>query len=208
MGCRDRAQYAHPQINSQAKAKLILRNAYESLLARRPDGGYVPWLASAYGVSEDGRTYTFTLRDGVTFSDGDRLDAAAVALNVMRLKGPAYSGSISAGLVSHVADARAIDARTVVFSLDAVYAPFLAGVAALPLISPRSFASSQLKSGGKEIAGTGPSCSSVTRAARRSGSFATRPMTGRPPPPGTEGRPISTRSHTGSCLNRPSAPAR
>ena len=146
----------NPHLNSQAKAKLVLRNVYESLLARSPEGGYVPWLASAYTVSQDGKTYTFTLRDDVTFSDGEKLDAAAVALNFTRLKDPAYSGSISAGMVSHVAEARAPDPRTVVLSLDQVYSPFLAGAASLPLISSRSFGSSQLKSGGTEIAGTGP----------------------------------------------------
>lgn len=146
----------NPHLNSQAKAKLILRNAYESLLARSPDGGYVPWLASGYEVSADGRTHCFTLRDDVTFSDGERLDAAAVALNFTSLKDPAYSASISAGLVSHVADARALDARTVVLTLDTVYSPFLAGAAGLGIISPRSFGSSQLKSGGKAVAGTGP----------------------------------------------------
>ena len=36
----------NPQLNGQDKTKLLLRNAYESLLARTADGGYVPWLAT------------------------------------------------------------------------------------------------------------------------------------------------------------------
>lgn len=146
----------NPHLNGQAKAKLILRNVYESLLARTADGGYVPWLATEYTISDEGKTYTFTLRDGVTFSDGEKLDAAAVALNFTKLKEPTYSGSISAGHVSHVVEALAPDPRTVVLKLDTIYSPFLDGAAGIEIISPKAFTSQQLKSGGPEIAGTGP----------------------------------------------------
>lgn len=146
----------NPHLNGQAKAKLVLRNAYETLLARTADGGYVPWLASAYEISDDGKTYTFKLRDDVTFSDGEKLDAAAVVLNFTKLKEPLYSGSISAGYLSYVVETKAADQHTVVLKLDRVYAPFLDGVASIDILSPRAFASTQIKSGGPEIAGTGP----------------------------------------------------
>ncbi|GAJ92397.1 putative peptide ABC transporter substrate-binding protein [Rhizobium rhizogenes NBRC 13257] len=146
----------NPHLNGQAKAKLVLRNAYESLLARTADGGYVPWLAAGYEISDDGKTYTFKLREDVTFSDGEKLDAAAVVLNFTKLKEPLYSGSISAGYLSYVMEAKAADRHTVVLKLDRVYAPFLDGVASIDILSPRAFASTQIKSGGPEIAGTGP----------------------------------------------------
>lgn len=146
----------NPHLNGQAKAKLILRNAYETLLARTPEGGYVPWLAKNYSISEDGRQYTFNLREDVTFSDGEKLNAAAVALNFTKLKEPLYSGSISAGHVSNVSEVIAVDDHTLVIKLSRVYSPFLDGASGIEIISPRSFASSQLKSGGTEIAGTGP----------------------------------------------------
>ncbi|WP_448955374.1 ABC transporter substrate-binding protein [Labrys neptuniae] len=146
----------NPHINGQAKAKLILRNAYESLLARTPDGGYLPWLAKDYDISADGRTYSFTLREDVTFSDGEKLDAAAVALNFTKLKEPLYAGSISAGQVSHVTEAIAASSHKLILKLDKVYAPFLDGAAGIEIISPKSFASPRLKAGGPEISGTGP----------------------------------------------------
>ncbi|MDJ1634382.1 ABC transporter substrate-binding protein [Rhizobium rhizogenes] len=146
----------NPQLNGQDKTKLLLRNVYESLLARTADGGYVSWLATSYKISDDGKTYTFTLRDGVTFSDGEKLDAAAVVTNFTRLKDAAYSGSVSAGPVSRVVDAKAVNAHTVVLTLGDVYAPFLDFAASLEILSPKAFTSSQLKSGGTEIAGTGP----------------------------------------------------
>ncbi|TXR50568.1 ABC transporter substrate-binding protein [Phyllobacterium endophyticum] len=146
----------NPQLNGQDKTKLLLRNTYESLLARTADGGYVPWLANEYRISDDGKTYTFTLRDGVTFTDGEKFDAAAIVINFTRLKDAAYSGSASAGPVSRVADAKALDAHTVVLTLSEVYAPFLDFAASLEILSPKAFDSGQLKSGGPEIAGTGP----------------------------------------------------
>ncbi|EJN04984.1 ABC transporter substrate-binding protein [Phyllobacterium sp. YR531] len=146
----------NPQLNGQDKTKLLLRNVFESLLSRTADGGYVPWLANEYRISDDGKTYTFTLRDGVTFTDGEKLDAAAVVKNFTRLKDAAYSGSASAGPVSKVADAKALDAHTVELTLSEVYAPFLDFAASLEILSPKAFDSAQLKSGGTEIAGTGP----------------------------------------------------
>lgn len=146
----------NPQLNGQDKTKLLLRNAYESLLARSADGGYVPWLATEYKISDDGKTYTFKLRDDVAFTDGQKLNAQAVVTNFTKLKDPAYSGSVSAGPVSRIVEAKALDDYTVSFTLNQVYAPFLDYAASLEILSPSALASTQLKSGGPEIAGTGP----------------------------------------------------
>ncbi len=146
----------NPQLNGQDKTKLLLRNAYESLLARTADGGYVPWLATGYSISEDGKTYTFKLRDDVTFTDGQKFDAQAVVANFERLKDPAYSTSVSAGPVSRIAELKAVDSHTVSFTLKDIYAPFLDYVAGLEILSPAAFSSAQIKSGGPEVAGTGP----------------------------------------------------
>ncbi|OCJ63222.1 peptide ABC transporter [Agrobacterium tumefaciens] len=146
----------NPQLNGQDKTKLLLRNAYESLLARTADGGYVPWLATSYSISEDGKTYTFRLRDDVSFTDGQKFDAKAVIANFEKLKDPAYSASVSAGPVSRIAELKAVDDHTVSFTLKDIYAPFLDYVAGLEILSPAAFSSSQIKSGGPDVAGTGP----------------------------------------------------
>ena len=146
----------NPQLNGQDKTKLLLRNAYESLLARSADGGYIPWLATEYKISDDGKTYTFKLRDDVSFTDGQKLDAQAVITNFTKLKDAAYSGSVSAGPVSRIVEAKALDDHIVSFTLNQVYAPFLDYATSLEILSPAAFNSTQLKSGGPEIAGTGP----------------------------------------------------
>lgn len=147
----------NPQLNGQDKVELLLRNAYESLLAQKPDGSFVPWLATAYKVSADGKTYTFTLRDGVKFTDGAPFDAQAVARNFLNARNLTYSaGSNLSRLISHVSGVKTPDTHTVEITLDAPYAPFLTFAGRLPLLSPNAFDRPGLKSGGPDIAGTGP----------------------------------------------------
>ena len=62
---------------------IVGRALADSLVDADPDTGEIlPWLASGWEVDEAGLTYTFTLREGITFSDGTALDAAAVKTNL------------------------------------------------------------------------------------------------------------------------------
>ena len=62
------------------EGRSIIRNFADSLTDQDPQTGkIVPWLAKSWDVSADGKTYTFHLRDGVTFSNGKKVDAQAVA---------------------------------------------------------------------------------------------------------------------------------
>ncbi|MBK0000902.1 ABC transporter substrate-binding protein [Erwinia sp. S38] len=147
----------NPQLNGQSKAELILRVAYESLLARNADGSFVPWLAESYRVEQDGKRIIFTLRPDVKFSDGAKLNAEAVAENFRHIQDPAYcAGSSLCALSRHIDSIETPDERTVVLNLKAVYSPFLAFAAGLKLISPKSWQSPDLKAGGASVAGTGP----------------------------------------------------
>src|SRR5690349_12608222 len=59
----------NPHQYAQAKARLLVWNSFEALLTHDDKGGYLPWLATSWEASADGLTYTFKLRDGVTFHD-------------------------------------------------------------------------------------------------------------------------------------------
>ena len=52
---------------------------YEPLVKYQADGSVIPWLAKSWTHSEDGKTWTFTLRDDVKFSNGEPFDAEAAA---------------------------------------------------------------------------------------------------------------------------------
>ncbi|MCK9896399.1 ABC transporter substrate-binding protein [Frankia sp. AgB32] len=61
------------------ESRSIDRNIADSLTDQDPKTGkIVPWLATSWTVNPQATEFTFRLRDGVTFSDGTRLDAAAV----------------------------------------------------------------------------------------------------------------------------------
>lgn len=53
----------------------ILENVFEGLMTFDENGELVPGMAEDYEISEDGLTYTFTIRDGATWSNGDPVTA-------------------------------------------------------------------------------------------------------------------------------------
>ena len=57
----------------------------ETLYKFNDDATLSPWLADSYEVSDDHKTWTFHIRDGVTFSNGNPCDAQAVADSLNRL---------------------------------------------------------------------------------------------------------------------------
>jgi peptide/nickel transport system substrate-binding protein len=113
-----------------------LNNFYESLLDFSDDlSGHRPVLATAWRVSRDGLTYTFTLRDGVRFVDGTPLDSAAVKLSVeraMALKKAAFL------YVKPIVEIQTPAPNTVVFRLEKPSSPFLAGLRYLLIVSPKA----------------------------------------------------------------------
>lgn len=74
-----------PMVSLDGQSPLLWRAVYESLVRFKGSTLDIePHLARAYEISPDGRTYTFHLREGVTFTDGAALDATAVKANIDR----------------------------------------------------------------------------------------------------------------------------
>jgi len=68
---------------------MMLANVYEPLLWYNPPGSseqFTPALAESWSVSDDGLTWTFKLRQGVTFHDGTPFNAAAAKASIERTK--------------------------------------------------------------------------------------------------------------------------
>ncbi|MDZ8171138.1 ABC transporter substrate-binding protein [Microbacterium xanthum] len=63
------------QTAGAALDQILIDNVYQGLVSRTADQEIVPTLAESYEVSDDGLTYTFDLREGVTFHDGQELTA-------------------------------------------------------------------------------------------------------------------------------------
>lgn len=90
-------------IADAADVQLLLQ-LYAGLTRLDEQGEPYPSLASGWDVSDDGLTYTFTLRDGLTFSDGSPLGAADVRRSWLRLLDPA-TGATAPDVLSLVVGA-------------------------------------------------------------------------------------------------------
>ncbi len=72
----DNPEQMDPTRNSYARSSRVLQNLFKGLYKLGPDGvTYEPAMAESHTVSEDGMTYTFTLREGLKWSDGSPLTA-------------------------------------------------------------------------------------------------------------------------------------
>jgi oligopeptide transport system substrate-binding protein len=121
-----------PTIGSGSLAAPIIADLFSGLLDRGPDGALVPGSAESWAISDDGKTYTFQLREGLKWSDGRDLTAEDFVYSYRRLADPA-TGSRIAGVFYPIRNARAVvagdlppqdlglsapDPRTVVFELE------------------------------------------------------------------------------------------
>lgn len=90
---------------------------YNRLVDVDDDFNVLPELATAWSISEDGLTWTFSLREGVTFHDGSTFDAADVVYTFERLIDPATaSGAASVLSFLTPGSIKAVDALTVTFT--------------------------------------------------------------------------------------------
>jgi peptide/nickel transport system substrate-binding protein len=149
----------NPQQWAQNKVRLLVFNQFDALLTRKEDGSFGPWLATAWKVSDDGLTYTLTLRDDVTFHDGTKFDAASVKANLDQFRVPGYNPAVAAIQLRAYQEAKVISPATLEITLkerDALFLDFLASPYA-GQVSPKSLKSAKdLKFGGPDLAGTGP----------------------------------------------------
>lgn len=108
--------------SSIAVVQLVL----EYLVWLEPDYSLTPMLAESWEPEEDGSVWAFTLREGVTFSDGTPLDAETVKASFDRLLDPeSQSAALSAfGSVLSEGGVSVRDERTVVFTLDRPFSDF------------------------------------------------------------------------------------
>jgi peptide/nickel transport system substrate-binding protein len=113
-----------------------------------------PWLATSYKESADGKTYTFTLRKGVKFSNGQTMTSADVKFSIddarAQSKGWGYLDAAIKSITAPTPD-------TVVFHLKYKWAPFLADIALFANgIIPNHFAGQSRTAFYKHPIGTGP----------------------------------------------------
>ncbi len=125
-----------PMLGTSSQDLPWLLPVYDTLLHTAKDGNVVSGLAKSFKLT--GTAMTLTLRSGLTFQDGTKLDAAAVVANFQRAK-TLPTSSVKADL-SPVTGVKAIDETTVELSLsapDAALPALLANRAGM-MISPKA----------------------------------------------------------------------
>jgi len=134
---------------------VVIEQVYSTLMALDPDAKPYPELAESYQVSDGGLTYTFRLRRGVKFHNGDDLTAADVKFTFDRLRAP-NSGYSYGAQVETIKSVDVVDPHTVQFRLTKVTGPFLIYMA-FPgsSIVPKKLVESGLDLNAKPV-GTGP----------------------------------------------------
>ena len=100
-----------------AGTKEVMFNVFEGLVKPTSEGDLIPAVAESYTVSEDHLTYTFTIREGVKFHNGDAVSAEDVVYSLDRVAAATETGVVQVEALSIMADVTAVDERTVVITL-------------------------------------------------------------------------------------------
>lgn len=130
---------------------------FESLVNITEDG-FEGCLAESWDISEDGKTYTFHIRDGITFSDGTVCDANAIKANfdaIIENK----DRHTWLEMMNLLVGVSAPDEKTFVIELSEPYYPMLTELAVtrpFAMISPEAMMDGSTKDGVAEYIGTGP----------------------------------------------------
>ncbi|MBR5571779.1 MAG: ABC transporter substrate-binding protein [Oscillospiraceae bacterium] len=106
-----------PHAAASAGTREVVFNIYEGLVKTGPTGELLPAVAESYKVSEDGLVYTFTLREGVKFHNGEPVTAEDVIYSLNRCAEHSGDSALKSAF-SAIRDLQAIDEKTVTFRLD------------------------------------------------------------------------------------------
>lgn len=141
--------------------RVLLRNVAESLTDQDPETGkIIPWLAKSWEVSDDALTYTFHLRENVTFSNGERFDAKAVktAFDSDKALATELPATFGATYLAGYDHAEVVDDFTVKLVLSRPNAGFLQATSTtnLAILAPASYALTVKERSLGKIIGTGP----------------------------------------------------
>ena len=139
-----------PQAVNDRSSRVVTSNLFESLLGRDAATVLVPVLATGFPEAVDDDTWRFSVREGVTFHDGQALNAQAVADSLNRMLDPDYSTQRDS-YIRNIAAAEVVDEYTVDIHTDGINAVLPLQIAQLPVIAPGTG-----ETVGENPVGTGP----------------------------------------------------
>ena len=130
-----------------AIGEVVHYNILEGLTKINVDGTVTPLLAESWNVAPDGKSYTFKLRKGIKFQDGEPFDAAAVRYSFERAKAEGSTNKAKKAVFDNISSITAYDEHTVILTLNNADGtmPFRLGENTAVILSPKSAATTASK---------------------------------------------------------------
>lgn len=116
--------YLDPHLAAASGTQEMMFNVFEGLLKSAPSGELVPAVAKSYQISEDGLIYTFVLRDGIKFHNGNLVTMDDVLYSYQRLKGD-ITGKPLSNAFAKVEKIEVVDKKTIRFIIPKLDASFI-----------------------------------------------------------------------------------
>jgi peptide/nickel transport system substrate-binding protein len=101
-----------------AIGEIVHYNVLEGLTKVNVDGSVTPLLAESWAMDPDGKSYTFKLRRGVRFHDGEPFDASDVKFSLERAKAEGSTNKLKKSLFDNITSIATPDPHTVILTLD------------------------------------------------------------------------------------------
>ncbi|HDQ74234.1 MAG TPA: ABC transporter substrate-binding protein [Chloroflexi bacterium] len=115
-----------PHLNASSELGIPLTSVYDTLVYRDPQTDeFVPGLAERWDISDNGRIYTFHLRQDVTFHDDTPFNAEAVHFNLARITDPALQSQKARFMLGPYGHAEVLGEYTIQIHLTEPFAPLL-----------------------------------------------------------------------------------
>lgn len=155
IGIGQLAPSADIHVDSASTSRNALDNVYDRLVDPDFKGGWLPNVATEWSFNDDITALTFTLRDDVSFTNGEKLDAAAVKYSLDRIMDPANKAYALGTLSGKFSGAEVIDATHVKLLVKNNDVTAMSALAQLYLVPPVYSAKAGMGMGGEGI-GSGP----------------------------------------------------
>ena len=106
-----------PHKTVKAGTREVMFNVFEGLMKPTPNGDLTPAIAESYEVSEDRMTYTFHLREGVQFHNGETVTAEDVVYSIQRCAAATETGIVQVEAFSVIQAIETPDDKTVAITI-------------------------------------------------------------------------------------------
>lgn len=145
------------QIDPYQSAWLMNSFVTDRLVFVNPETAqYEPFLATGWEISEDGLSWTFSLRDDVTFQDGEPFNAEALQYNIERIKAPETASAQAADELGPITEMNVIDEYTLELVYDQPWSNLLDALTSIPIWSPAALEAYPPGEFDYQLVGTGP----------------------------------------------------